>query len=202
MEKNSAREKRIFELWKDGYKIAEIANLTGYPQSSVGYYTKRFKERQRKGNNKGLSLDEALRTQSATIFTGDGQLGKILDAIPPSPTGIYDIGEMKLKLREMAAETKETPIIRREESVEINVVRKAAIDIFRDILQKIFTQLMEQGKYTQAKDFCDALLSYSTLSQRLVDIKEGRKKIRLRDYRVLESVFKPEKTGNEKSLSQ
>lgn len=191
MEKNPVREKRIYELWKKGYKIAEIAEMTGYPKSSVGYYTKKFKDAEKKRKYSTASLiGPPISIGKIGAQRGEFMGIPIVDA---QPGMIYD-DIMKPRIKRMSAKIDETPIARREQSLEINEQRQIIIDNFYEKIRNNFTQLMKQGEYMQANDFCGSFLSYINLSQWFADILQGRKKIRRDDYMVLQSIFTREKS--------
>lgn len=174
MEKNPERERDIYSLWTKGYKIVQISEQTGIPISSVGYYTKKFKEREKRRGYTGPSLEEVLRR-----------------AVPNAPPGtiVYDFTEPRT--RKPNTETEETKTARRKELINKELLR-FSIEDYQEKLKNTFITLMQQGNCTQANDFCASLLSYINLSQRFTDIKEGRKKIRPDDFEVLAAIFYPE----------
>jgi len=190
MEKNPAREKEIYALWIKGYKIAQIHEQTGIPTSSVGYYTKKFKERQKQRGHTGPSLEEVLGPAIPGIQT-DTQLDRVLRAIPGAQprTMIYD--SMEPRIRKTNTETEKSPTTRRQELSKISNFSLLLMDYSYEKMRKKFTQLMELGQYTQAKDFCNAVLSYLELSQRFANIYNDREKITYLDYSVLTSIYKP-----------
>ena len=49
VKENPERNARIYELWELGLTIDEIALETGYPRSTVGYYTRKFKKKAIRG---------------------------------------------------------------------------------------------------------------------------------------------------------
>lgn len=173
MKKNPERRKEIYDLWIKGYKIAQIAELTGYATSTVGYYTKQFKEEQKKMGYAGPSLVEVLKRAALNA---------------PPGTIVYDFTEPRT--RKPNTETEETKTTRRD---ELNKkLLRFSIDDYQEKLKNTFITLMQQGNCTQANDFYASLLSYFNLSQRFTDIKEGRKKIRPDDSEVLAAIFYPE----------
>jgi len=49
VEENPERNARIYELWELGLTIDKIAFETGYPRSTVGYYTRKFNKKAIRG---------------------------------------------------------------------------------------------------------------------------------------------------------
>jgi hypothetical protein len=186
MEKNPAREREIYSLWIKGYKIAQIHELTGIPISSVGYYTKKFKDVEKLGKHTGPSLEEVLGRMQA-----DTKLDKISG--PPiygAQPGFKDYDITEPRMKKTNTETEGSIYTRRQ---ELSKISKASLIFMDDSYAKMrekFTQLMQQGQYTQAKDLCDAALSYSKLSQKFLNIMKDREKITYWDYYVLTSIYK------------
>ncbi len=49
VKENPERNARIYELWELGLTIDKIALETGYPRSTVGYYTRKFNKKSIRG---------------------------------------------------------------------------------------------------------------------------------------------------------
>jgi len=49
VKENPERNARIYELWELGITIEQIALETGYPRSTVGYYTRKFNKKAKRG---------------------------------------------------------------------------------------------------------------------------------------------------------
>ena len=58
---NPERETVIYELWKTGHTVDEIADQTGIPRSTVGYYVRKFNKDPRKRDLKlDINLNQSL----------------------------------------------------------------------------------------------------------------------------------------------
>ena len=49
VKENPERNARIHELWELGLTVDKIALETGYPRSTVGYYTRKFNKKAKRG---------------------------------------------------------------------------------------------------------------------------------------------------------
>ncbi len=81
---NPEREKKLYELWELEYTIDEAASLTNVPRSTVGYYFKKFKKKDKKNELSriiGSVFDESFNKRNNTLqYTShkNSQIDKII----------------------------------------------------------------------------------------------------------------------------
>jgi hypothetical protein len=53
LKKNIDRNARLYELWKNWHTIDEASKITRIPRSTVGYYFRKFRKHEKRGNVSG-----------------------------------------------------------------------------------------------------------------------------------------------------
>lgn len=206
MDKNPRREKEIYDLWLQGWKIRAISERTGIPKSSVGYYVKKFKDMKKRGLPTGPSvidiIDEPKPTvnpQSDNSKLGGPKKGSTLNEIvgperseaSTEPASILDkyagpvIPETELNRilgpgsSKARASTKETAVsqIAPQEEYQMSPLDKI---VFKESYEKMrvqYGEFISKKEYEKAIDLCNAILSFIKLDTALTPMINGKRRI-------------------------
>ena len=161
MKKNFDRNAELYDLWKNGHTIDEASEISRIPRSTIGYYFKKFKKHEKKGNiadfmdfrkkiNSKKEQDEKIQSIRSKQWAEDMIIMAILHA---GDTGNWVNTYYCIKTIEFIMNSKDRYLITDEE-------RKI---VFEDTLKRIY----------------DYIKSIDTTSENIERIKNLQKMYRL-----------------------
>jgi hypothetical protein len=169
--RNQERETRIYPLWKQGYKIKKIHEITGYPVSSVGYYTKKFKE---KGNS--------------FLFTGSSDNKKTINPLPLNRVAQI-FGDPRFDPKKQ--QRPHTP----QDSLDSNTpATSVVVRETHEIWARTMKALVSNKQYDEARKICELILLLPQVDKQFDVAQKHRSKVWPNNaYMIITSIFLPDK---------